>query len=107
MRTALPALLAWIAVALPAAAAPESPAPRAPEAIVRDTCILCHGPGVGGAPKFGDARAWSKRTERGLESLVRTAENGKGAMPARGGVPDLTGEELRAAVAYLSGLSPR
>ena len=95
--------------ALPALeAAAESPAPpRAPEAIVRSTCILCHGPGIGGAPKLGDARAWEKRRVRGLDTLVRTAADGKGAMPPRGGVPDLSEEELRAAVAYLSGLASR
>ena len=94
--------------ALPAWAAADDPArPRDPAAIVKDTCILCHGPGIGGAPKMGDARAWEKRTVRGLDNLVRTAESGKGAMPPRGGMPDLTAEELRAAVAYLSGLAPR
>jgi cytochrome c5 len=104
--TACVALLAC--AALPGWAAADTPAPpREPAAIVKGTCILCHGPGIGGAPKFGDARAWEKRRERGLDTLVRTAENGKGAMPPRGGVPDLSPEELRATVAYLSGLAPR
>jgi cytochrome c5 len=97
-----------VVAALPAfGAAADSPPPRSPEAIVRDTCILCHGPGIGGAPKLGDARAWEKRRARGLDTLVRTAADGKGAMPPRGGMPDLSDEELRATVAYLSGLAPR
>ena len=85
----------------------ESPPPtRAPEAIVRDTCILCHGPGIGGAPRRGDTKAWSKRGARGLDALVRSAADGRGAMPPRGGMADLTDEELRGAVAYLSGALP-
>jgi cytochrome c5 len=94
--------------ALPAVAGAADPgAPRTPEAIVKDTCILCHGTGIGGAPKLGDARAWEKRRARGLETLVKVAAEGKGAMPPRGGMPDLTNEELRAAVSYLSGLASR
>ena len=94
--------------ALPASGAAADPSPpRSPDAIVRNTCILCHGPGIGGAPRFGDARAWEKRRARGLDTLVRTAADGKGAMPPRGGMPDLSEEELRATVAYLSGFAPR
>ena len=106
MRSAAAFLLAF--AALPGlAGAADQRAPRAPEAIVKDTCILCHGTGIGGAPKLGDARAWEKRRARGLETLVKAAAEGKGAMPPRGGMPDLTNEELRAAVSYLSGLAPR
>ena len=100
--------LSVLVAALAACAAwGNEPAPkptRSPEAIVKDTCILCHGPGIGGAPKLGDSRAWGKRTPRGLDTLVRTAAEGKGAMPPRGGMPDLTEDELKSAVAYLSGL---
>ena len=95
-------LLTLLAVATGAGAADPPPA-RSPESIVRGTCILCHGPGIGDAPRMGDTRAWSKRTARGLDALVRSAAEGKGAMPPRGGVPDLTEAELRAVVAYLSG----
>jgi cytochrome c5 len=109
MRLSTKSLATLLALAvLPAlAAASDPPATRSPEAIVRNTCILCHGPGIGGAPKLGDARAWEKRKVQGLDTLVRTAANGKGAMPPRGGMPDLSEEELRAAVAYLSGLASR
>ncbi len=102
MTLRLAFLAACALAALPAAAA--EPPQRTPEAIVRDTCILCHGPrGIEGAPRIGDARAWSKRVSRGLDALVRSASEGKGGMPPRGGMPDLTESELRAVVAYLSG----
>ena len=80
---------------------------RTAAAIVQETCVLCHGPGLGGAPRIGDTRAWQKRARPGIDALVRSASQGKGAMPPRGGVPDLTEDELRAAIAYMSGLSSR
>jgi cytochrome c5 len=97
-------LLALVALAAPAAWA-QAPAPRSAPDIVRATCALCHGPGIGGAPRIGDARAWRKRAASGLESLVRSAAAGKGAMPPSGGMPDLSEEELRAAIAYMAGLA--
>ena len=101
------AFLLAVAMVPAVAGAADPRAPRTPEAIVKDTCILCHGTGIGDAPKLGDARAWEKRRARGLDMLVKTAADGKGAMPPRGGMPDLTDEELRSVVAYLSGLAAR
>jgi cytochrome c5 len=103
MRLGTIAILAALSAGIAAAQEP----PRTPQAIVRHTCVLCHGSGVGGAPRIGDDRAWRKRAERGLEALVRTASEGKGAMPVRGGVPELTDAELRAVVAYMAGLPER
>ena len=103
----LAALLLAVAMAPAWASATEPRAPRTPEAIVKDTCILCHGTGIGDAPRLGDARPSEKRRARGRAMLVKTAADGKGAMPPRGGMPDLTDEELRSVVAYLSGLAPR
>ncbi|HSJ97347.1 MAG TPA: c-type cytochrome [Myxococcota bacterium] len=99
MRTLLLALLVFAA----APAWGEAPARRSGPDIVRDTCALCHGPGIGGAPRIGDARAWRKRAGSGIEALVRSASAGKGAMPPRGGMPDLDEDELRAAIAYMAG----
>jgi cytochrome c5 len=94
-----------VAAAFPAAATDTTP--RRAEAAVRETCALCHGPGIGGAPRIGDNRAWQRRARQGLDALVRSADAGKGAMPPRGGVPDLTDAELRAAIALMSGLPDR
>lgn len=95
-----------LAVALAAgaswAAAPERPRPAAE--IVRQTCVLCHGAGVGGAPRIGNAKEWRARARAGLEALARSAAEGKGAMPPRGGMPDLSDAELRAAIAYMAGI---
>ena len=56
-------------------------------------CISCHGPGLGGAPKIGDAKAWHKRAEQGLTSLTQNALNRIRGMPAHGGSPGLSAEQ--------------
>jgi cytochrome c5 len=77
------------------------PAPRTGEEIVKAQCIKCHRDGVQGAPKIGDRDAWIPRLKNGLDNTVRSAMNGHGGMPARGGMADLSDAELRSAVIYL------
>lgn len=96
-------LIAVLAAGAAAAFAAE-PDPRPPAQVVRETCVLCHGEGLGGAPRIGSTRDWRPRLRAGLDGLLRSASQGKGAMPARGGAPDLTDAELRAAIAYMAGL---
>ena len=64
-------------------------------------CVACHASGAAGAPKFGDAGAWSARIKTGLESLVNSALKGKGAMGAQGG-GDFTDVEIARAVVHLA-----
>jgi cytochrome c5 len=75
--------------------------PRTGEQIVKAQCIKCHQAGKDGAPKIGDRDAWIPRLKSGLDNTVRSAINGHGGMPARGGMADLTDAELRSAVIYL------
>ena len=77
--------------------------PRSGEAIYASVCKACHEAGVAGAPKTGDKAAWAPRLATGMAALLKSATNGKNAMPARGGAPDLTDDELKAAVTYLTG----
>ena len=77
------------------------PADRTGEQIVKTQCIKCHGEGLNGAPKIGDKAAWIDRAKLGFDSVVRSAINGHGAMPSRGGMPNLTDSEMRAAVTYM------
>ena len=79
----------------------KPPAPRSGKQIVQVQCARCHGTGVGGAPRIGDKSAWIERARLGLDSVVRSAINGHGAMPARGGMADLTDAEMRSAVVYM------
>ena len=77
------------------------PSPRTGEQIVKAQCIKCHEAGKGGAPKIGDRDAWIPRLKDGLDNTVRSAINGHGGMPARGGMANLTDSEMRSAVIYL------
>ena len=77
------------------------PAQRTGRQVVEAQCVKCHGIGAGGAPKIGDRAAWIPRIKQGLDTVVRSAINGHGAMPARGGMADATDPEIRAAVLYL------
>ncbi|MEL7536763.1 MAG: c-type cytochrome [Pseudomonadota bacterium] len=68
-------------------------------------CIACHGAGVGGAPTYGSADAWTARIAKGVETLYEHSINGfqgdAGYMPAKGGRVDLSDDEIRAAVDYM------
>jgi cytochrome c5 len=67
-------------------------------------CTACHGAGVGGAPKL-EKSAWADRIKQGIETLDKHALEGfKGAagqMPARGGNPALTDEQVKATVKWM------
>jgi len=69
--------------------------------IVETQCAKCHESGVNGAPKIGNLTDWVPRLKSGIDFAVRSAINGHGPMPARGGVADLTDVEIRAAVTYM------
>ncbi len=79
---------------------------EAGKSVYDGVCAACHGSGIPGIPQFGDATAWSARIKLGKETLYEHAIHGfKGKsgmpMPARGGKPDLTDDEVKAAVDYL------
>jgi len=65
-------------------------------------CQACHASGAAGAPKTGDKAAWGPRLKTGMSALYATALKGKGAMPAKGGNPNLSDAEVKAAVDYLT-----
>ena len=68
-------------------------------------CVACHGAGIAGAPRVGDSGAWVDRIGAGLDTLVAHAISGfqgsQGMMPAKGGNPSLSDEEIEAAVEYM------
>jgi len=84
----------------PAVAAAAAPA-RSGKAVYDAVCMACHATGVAGAPKVTDKAAWEPRVATGLDALMNTAINGKGAMPARGG-QNVGDEELKAAILYMT-----
>jgi cytochrome c5 len=64
-------------------------------------CVACHGAGLAGAPKFGDAAAWAPRIAQGYETLLTSALKGKGAMGAQGG-GDFSDFEISRAVVHMA-----
>jgi cytochrome c5 len=69
--------------------------------VVEARCAECHQSGKDGAPKIGEQSAWIPRLKHGMDFLVRSAINGHGAMPPRGGMADLSDTEIRGAIAYM------
>jgi len=79
-------------------------APLSTDDLVAQSCAACHASGAAGAPKLDDADEWAKRREAGLDALVASVINGKGAMPARAGT-QYSDEELRLAVVAIAGFA--
>ena len=71
------------------------------EAVYQSACFACHLSGVADAPKLDDPAAWEPRLGQGMEGLVQSVVNGKGAMPPKGGFANLTEDELRNAVGFM------
>jgi len=73
--------------------------------VYNGACVACHGAGVAGAPRVGDADAWAERITQGMDTLKSHAINGyqgqAGYMPAKGGRMDLSDAEVGAAVEYM------
>lgn len=67
----------------------------------RNACAACHSTGAAGAPKTGDKAAWKARIEAGMDILMKHAMEGKGAMPAKGGRPNLTEAQIKSVVEYM------
>lgn len=78
-----------------------SPQGKNGEQVVKARCQDCHATGKNGAPKIGDAEAWKPRLKNGVDPLVKSAIAGHNAMPARGGMADLSDAEMRAAVIHM------
>ncbi|MCE8004893.1 c-type cytochrome [Billgrantia ethanolica] len=69
--------------------------------IYQRVCMACHDTGAAGAPRRGEEGEWSERIDQGWDTLLEHAIVGIGAMPARGGNPNLSDEEVAASTAYL------
>lgn len=95
------------AAQLAEAAAAAAAAPATEEVVVdgasvyNGLCAACHNSGAAGAPILGSDVMATRAEERGLDGLVYNAINGINAMPARGGNPALTDEQIRAAVEFM------
>ena len=77
---------------------------RTGEQLYQAACIACHATGAAGAPKLGDNAAWAPRLAQGLGGLLKSATNGKNAMPPKGGT-DASELELARAIVYMANKS--
>lgn len=72
------------------------------KATFEKTCQLCHGPGLAGAPRFGQAAEWAPRIKKGMAVLYNSALKGTPAgMPGKGGNLSLSDADVKAAVDYI------
>jgi cytochrome c5 len=71
------------------------------EEVYNAVCQSCHTSGILNSPKYGDKAAWSKRLSKGKAKLYANAINGIGAMPAKGGRPDLSEKLIEMSVDYI------
>ncbi len=79
---------------------PAVVASKSPRELFEGACMACHGTGVAGAPKLGDAAAWRPRFETGMDALMNTAKTGKGAMPPNGGSA-YSEQEIRSVIEFM------
>ncbi len=91
--------VAAAAAPVPAQAAASDGSPNGEE-IYNSACAACHSIGLVGAPIPGSPEM-SQRAEKGLDTLLQEALNGFNAMPARGGRPDLSDEQVKAAIEFM------
>jgi len=77
--------------------------------IFDNLCTGCHTTGAGGAPKLDAAGMGARLAAHGMEEMIRKAIEGftgdTGVMPAKGGNPALTDEQVKAAVEWMAAQS--
>lgn len=95
------------AVAVAQASAPAAVAAEntVGKKVYGQTCSMCHAANVAGAPKPGDKADWAPRIAQGMDILYKHALEGftgaKGQMPARGGAPNLSDDEIKSTVDFM------
>jgi cytochrome c5 len=89
----------------PAGAAAALPVPKTGTEVFEQVCSTCHGQGIAGAPKAGDAAVWGPRIAKGKDMLYQHALQGfqgqTGVMPAKGGRADVSDDLIRQAVDHM------
>jgi len=75
-----------------------------------ENCEGCHGYGIAGAPIPMQVKDWSDRLQKPKSILYEHAINGffgpeDTQMPARGGNPELSDEQVKSAVDYMTELA--
>jgi cytochrome c5 len=84
-----------------AVVAQTAPTPKSGQEIYETVCSACHSTGALEAPKYGDKASWEARIAKGEATLLQNAINGLNNMPARGGQPNLSDDEIKSSVQYM------
>jgi cytochrome c5 len=95
------AALAAVQAEAQATATPAESGPVDGAAVYNNVCMACHAAGVAGAPQPGSDALAQRMTEKGLDGLKASVINGLNVMPPRGGRPDLTDEQIQAAIEFM------
>jgi cytochrome c5 len=96
------AAVAAIAAETQVAAADSTTGPADGKQVYESVCSACHTAGVAGAPQPGSDAFNERLAAKGLDGLVTSAINGLNVMPPRGGRPDLSDADVRAAVVFMA-----
>jgi len=92
----------------PAGAGVALPIPKDGTQVYEQVCSACHGLGIAGAPKAGDAAAWLPRIAKGKAVLYDHALHGfigqAGTMPAKGNRLDIPDAIIEEGVDHMTGL---
>ena len=94
-----------ITTALVAQAATAAYAQAADDAVIArysKSCAVCHTSGVANAPKTGNADDWAPRLAKGMDVLVKSAENGLNAMPPKALCMDCSADDYKALIEYMA-----
>jgi len=95
--------------AAPTAQASATAMPKDGAELFTQACAACHGAGIAGAPKAGDAAAWAPRIAKGKNVLYQHALQGfqgtAGMMPPKGGRVDVPDDLVKQAVDHMVEMS--
>ena len=72
------------------------------KALFESHCILCHGSGIAGAPRFGNRADWELRIKKRISLLLKHVKNGYRAMPPKGTCLECSSKDLEAAIHYMT-----
>lgn len=101
----LPRVVGLATILLGAACGAAAQTGAGGKAVYDGACAACHGTGLLGAPKPGEAANWQPRAQArgGLDGLVKSAVAGTSkGMPPKGGRADLSEAQLRAAIEFMT-----
>ena len=71
------------------------------ESIYNQTCVVCHGEGVHGAPRPGVKSDWEGSLSYGKTEMYLNTLEGIGEMPPRGLCDDCSEAQLKAVIEFM------